>query len=827
MSKIYEVGFKLSAKMASNFSASFAKAGGAVGGLSDKLSDLNRQSADVSALVKGRRAVGESARAYIAAKQKVADLGRAMSATERPTADMVREFKAAKHAMDRAKLSLDKERESLRSLESATGMTGSSLKTLTQRQKDLALATDAARQAQEKQARIRGKIDATVAAREKISGMRGNAIGSLATIGAGVAATAGAPVAQALAQEDQKAELRKFSDDYEQVFAGIQQLSLTYAKSTEDMVAMASNAFQSGIAKTGAEALKLVEIQNQMAIAFDMSGDQVGAAYADIQSKMGLTIDQSKELFDVVNQLGNTTSAGSADIVEVLTRAGGAVRGLTAMTGNQTAALAGAFRSAAVSSETASTSMMTFINALSAGEGATKSQRDGLAALGVDAVKVGKMMVAGPEQAERAMRDVLSRIGQLSDDKKSSIIGSIFGNEAGVKSAVATLAKQTEMLEGNFKLLGDKAAYAGSMTKEYKARADTTSNSIDLAKNASVALAAGLGKTLTPAVRQAADSFVAQSKVLMSWIDSNQELISTVAKVTGTVICMVASFHAAKLAFTLVAGPILAVRKAVLLAQSAYLAYNGTAILATARTKALAAAQVVASGAMKAVALATKAFNLVLAGNPIALTVMAIGGLIAAGVALYRNWDAVKARMTALWASFTAMADGLKTGFLAKWNSVWTSARDIFANAFSSLTAIASTPINAVIAMINGVIRSINAVQVKIPDWVPGMGGKTFSANISEIPSIGGVAASNAPQSSESGASKPSFATASAAVAGTARPEKASAGTQTMTFAPVINVKSDGTTTREELATLLRDERENFRVQMERFMRDRQRRSYE
>ena len=56
---------------------------------------------------------------------------------------------------------------------------------------------------------------------------------------------------------------------------------------------------------------------------------------------------------------------------------------------------------------------------------------------------------------------------------------------------------------------------------------------------------------------------------------------------------------------------------------------------------------------------------------------------------------------------------------------------------WSGLKTVVKTPINAVISVINSFIRGIN--KLKIPDWVPGVGGKGI--NISQIPYLykGGV----------------------------------------------------------------------------------------
>ena len=48
---------------------------------------------------------------------------------------------------------------------------------------------------------------------------------------------------------------------------------------------------------------------------------------------------------------------------------------------------------------------------------------------------------------------------------------------------------------------------------------------------------------------------------------------------------------------------------------------------------------------------------------------------------------------------------------------------------------------NLIIRGINSLIRGANRIKFDVPDWVPGLGGKTFGFNITEIPLLakGGV----------------------------------------------------------------------------------------
>ena len=62
--------------------------------------------------------------------------------------------------------------------------------------------------------------------------------------------------------------------------------------------------------------------------------------------------------------------------------------------------------------------------------------------------------------------------------------------------------------------------------------------------------------------------------------------------------------------------------------------------------------------------------------------------------------------------------------------------KPVFGGAFEGLKSLCKLPMNAVIGMINGAISGINKLGLKIPDWVPEIGGKNFSINIPKIPML-------------------------------------------------------------------------------------------
>lgn len=102
--------------------------------------------------------------------------------------------------------------------------------------------------------------------------------------------------------------------------------------------------------------------------------------------------------------------------------------------------------------------------------------------------------------------------------------------------------------------------------------------------------------------------------------------------------------------------------------------------------------------------------------------------------------------------------------FTGNWSKAWNGIKNIFKGAFDTMAASAKAPLNVIIALfenlvnrigsgINKLIRGFNSIKWNVPDWVPGIGGKSLGFNISQIPTIklprlaqGGWVAANNPQ---------------------------------------------------------------------------------
>ena len=90
---------------------------------------------------------------------------------------------------------------------------------------------------------------------------------------------------------------------------------------------------------------------------------------------------------------------------------------------------------------------------------------------------------------------------------------------------------------------------------------------------------------------------------------------------------------------------------------------------------------------------------------------------------------------------FTGLIDFITGVFTANWELAWQGVCEIFGNLIGGIVNIAKVPINAVTSAINSVIEAINQCGFTIPEWVPVVGGKSFSLNLPTIPQLatGGI----------------------------------------------------------------------------------------
>lgn len=75
---------------------------------------------------------------------------------------------------------------------------------------------------------------------------------------------------------------------------------------------------------------------------------------------------------------------------------------------------------------------------------------------------------------------------------------------------------------------------------------------------------------------------------------------------------------------------------------------------------------------------------------------------------------------------FTGIIDFITGVFTGNWSAAWQGIVEIFSSIFGGIKGIAEGILDGVKAAINAVIGGINSISVTVPDWVPGLGGKSF-----------------------------------------------------------------------------------------------------
>lgn len=124
--------------------------------------------------------------------------------------------------------------------------------------------------------------------------------------------------------------------------------------------------------------------------------------------------------------------------------------------------------------------------------------------------------------------------------------------------------------------------------------------------------------------------------------------------------------------------------------------------------------------------------------------ITAIMGVVSvAAPAILSGISAVATTIMQVVSSLQGVFDGLIqfiTGaFTGNWAQAWEGVKQVFGNAFDALVELCKVPINAVIGVINGAVKGINSILGKvttIPEWVPVVGGQSFSMQLPTIPML-------------------------------------------------------------------------------------------
>ncbi|EEG10305.1 phage tail tape measure protein [Pseudogulbenkiania ferrooxidans] len=299
--------------------------------------------------------------------------------------------------------------------------------------------------------------------------------------------------------ESAMADVRKVVDfDTPQQFADmnteIRQMALQLPMAAKEIAAIYAQGGSAGIAR--GELKGFAQDAVKMGVAFGFTAEQSGEQMAAWRAAMGLTQDGVRALADQINYLDAKGNSSAKNVAEVVTRVGsiGKVAGLSAST---IAALSATMDAVKVPTDVAATGIKNFVLALTQGTAASKSQKETLKALRLDAGKVAKSMQM---DSKGTVLDVLNRIKAVDPAKQAAVLSELFGKES--IEAIAPFISNLDLLKTNLKLVGDATGYAGSMSKEFEVRAATTANGLQLFWNRVTDVGIAVGNVLLPPLNE-------------------------------------------------------------------------------------------------------------------------------------------------------------------------------------------------------------------------------------------------------------------------------------------------------------------------------------
>lgn len=560
--KEYELLFKLQAALGGNFNAAFQAATNTIKQQQNALSKLNSITGKIDAYRKQESALESNRQKLERLTAEHERLQREISETEEPTDELREKLARNERQIAQTTTRIEQQESRLQSLGAELSDAGVNTANLSEENERLRRTYDRLRESQEELARVNSALEKNSAAISATKGQLATITGTAAALGAAVYA---GPVQASMDFESAMSDVAKVVDglkdsgtgeltqEYYNMRDAILDLSAKIPMTAKELTEIAAAAGSAGIARE--EITRFAEDAAKMGVAFDISADQAGEWMAKWRTSFGMTQDEVISLSDKINYLSNTTAANAEQISTIVTKIGplGEVAGFAS---GEIAAMGAALVAVGVNEDVAATGIKKVMTTMTAGSAVTTRQQNVLNKLGISATDLANRMQV---DAKGAILDFIDAVKQLPEAERVAALKDYFGEES--VAAIAPLIQNVELLEDSFNKVGDAAQYAGSMESEYAARADTTANKVQLAKNSLSKLAIVIGDAFLPLVSEGAEKLSELVIKLSDFAAENPELVRTIAKVTAGLLAFKAAATVTKLGFLELKGGVLTIQK--------------------------------------------------------------------------------------------------------------------------------------------------------------------------------------------------------------------------------------------------------------------------
>ena len=699
MSRTYELSFKLGAQMAGSFAKTMTSASGTLANLNKNIASINSSQNSIQALQNLRKKSGELSRQLSSARENTARLsaemrssqaqtnqlgkqfrsatskanylGRQLNQTEEPTEELKQkfaqaqaeakrlgtefkksqsetnklesEFTKAQKTASTLKTKHSENRTELERLKQSMGSTGTSTKQLIDRQKQLAEAAEKAKKAQ-------ASLQSTISAQQANVAKRGELRGQLFDAVA-LAGSLAAPIKIAASFEQEMSKVGAVSRASSEDLAKLTKTARDLGASTNWSASQAAEGMQY-LSMAGFNTQQTMAAMPGMLDLASAGAVDLGAA-ADIASNIlsgfNLEADQMGALADVMANTFTTSNTNLTGLGETMKYVAPVASNLGVQV-EQAAAMAGLLGDQGIQGSMAGTSLRSVLSRLAAPTGkAAKALED----LGIQTQDANGNMRDVPTilaEMDYAMKDMGSAARQ-------EMISTVFGVEAATAASILLGKAGSGALDEYAESLTESGA-AARIAAQQNANA---MGALRRLSSAAESIAITLGNVLLPAVASGAEMLASMAGIVDSVAQRFPFLTKLVVGGVAALIALKIAAIAGGYAFTFLYGGVLQIVKIVKMARVAWLLYTTSMLAGTAATK-------TATIASKAMTAAQWLFNSAMLASPITWMVAAIVGLIAVGVALYKNWDTVSKYAQKAWGAIrnfgiTAL-NGLKAAII-------------------------------------------------------------------------------------------------------------------------------------------------------------------
>lgn len=333
------------------------------------------------------------------------------------------------------------------------------------------------------------------------------------------------------------------------------------------------------------------------------------------------------------------------------------------------------------------------------------------------------------------------KILQKETGGQSDKMAKLFSNSRALTAAIALTGSQYDTFREKTKKMNQASGATEKALKDMKTSTSDIRKAINSAKNSLTVFGSSVLKVVAPSITTGATKLANFAKKFSKLNPETQKFIVRMALTVAAVGPVIKIIGTLTTGIGSLAGRMVTLYGKFSQAESisAFLGPGGKIALVLAAI-AVAAVLVyknwdkITAGARKMQKAVVKAMND--AGvdtQKLGKTVRKIGTMAASSFGkIGRAGAAVVKFLRPVATAFSGIITFLEGVFTGNWKKVWTGVKTIFKGAFEALAGFAKRPLNQVIGLVNSVISGLNGI--KIPSWVPKLGGKGI--NLPKIPML-------------------------------------------------------------------------------------------